>query len=108
MSKAAQRNVSKHLRVSDVRGAARLAAQATRGVSRIVEGVHQSVWDRLGFRGAQPGQTGGVTGLVYKSIRGLTQALSVGVEASLLRLERALDAPGNANAESPQRQGNRI
>lgn len=104
MSKAAQRNVSKHLRVSDVRGAARLAAQATRGVSRIVEGVHQSVWDRFGFRGAQPGQTGGVTGLVYKSIRGLTQALSVGVEASLLRLERALDAPGNANAESPQRE----
>lgn len=104
MSKTAQRNPSRHLRVSDVRGAARLAAQATRSVSRIVEGVHQSVWDHLGFRGAQPGQTGGVTGLVYKSIRGLTQALSVGVEASLLRLERALDAPENANAESPQRE----
>lgn len=34
----------------------------------------------------------------------MTQALSVGVEASLLRLERAVEAPGNANAESPQRE----
>lgn len=103
MNKAAQRNPLRHLRASDVRGAARLAAQATHSVSRIVEGVHQSVWERFGVRGSTPGQTGGVTGFVYKSIRGLTHVLGAGVEASLLLLEKALDSPGGGNAESPQR-----
>lgn len=104
MNKAAQRNPFRHLRASDVRGAARLAAQATRSVSRIVEGVHQSVRDRLGFRAAVPGQTGGVTGLVYKSIRGVAQALEVGVEASLCLLEKVLDSPESADAVSVQRE----
>ena len=104
MSKAARRNPLRHLRASDVRGAARLAAQATHSVSRIVEGVHQSVWDRFGVRGSTPGQAGGVTGFVYKSIRGLTHALGAGVEVSLLLLEKALDSPESANAVSPQRE----
>ncbi|MFT3849499.1 MAG: hypothetical protein QM739_12780 [Propionivibrio sp.] len=104
MNKAAQRNPLRHLRASDIRGAVRLAAQATHSVSRIVEGVHQSVWDRFGVRGSIPGQTGGVTGFVYNSIRGLTHALGVGVEASLLLLEKALDSPETANAVSPQRE----
>ncbi len=104
MNKASQRNPFRHLRASDVRGAARLAAQATRSVSRIVEGVHQSVRDRLGFRAAVPGQTGGVTGLVYKSIRGVAQALEVGVEASLCLLEKVLDSPESADAVSVQRE----
>jgi hypothetical protein len=60
---------------SDLRGVAQLATQATRGVTRIVEGVHQSVYDTMGVPGGPAtGQTRGVTGLVYKSIHGVTQA----------------------------------
>ena len=81
MSKAAPRTPLRHLRASDVRGAARLAAQHTSSLSRVVEGVHQSVWDRFGIRGVVPGQTGGVTGPVYKSIRGLTHGILKGAEA---------------------------
>ena len=85
MSKAAPRNPLRHLRASDVRGAARLAAQATSSLSRVVEGVHQSVWDRFG-------------------IRGLTHVIGKGAEASVALLEKYLDSPERAGAESPQRE----
>ena len=104
MNKVAPRNPLRHLRASDLRGAARLAAQATSGVSRVIEGVHQSIWDRFGVSGRVPGQTGGVTGLVYKSIRGLTHVLGKSVEASVALLERYLDSPERAGLESPQRE----
>ena len=104
MSKAAPRNPLRHLRASDVRGAARLAAQATSSLSRVVEGGHQPAWARFAFRGGVPGQTGGVTGLVYKSIRGLTHVIGKGAEASVALLEKYLDSPERAGAESPQRE----
>ncbi|HSV54023.1 MAG TPA: alpha/beta hydrolase [Burkholderiaceae bacterium] len=90
-----------HLRVSDVRGLARLAADATTGVARITEGVHQSVLGTLGLPGgAAPGQTRGLTGLVYKSVRGVTQLVAGGIDMVLARLAPWLDAPGNAPAAS--------
>ncbi|OYD50582.1 permease [Acidovorax kalamii] len=78
----------RQLRVSDLRGVARLATQATTGISRVAEGVHQSVRGTLGLPGgAQPGRTGGLTGLVYQSIRGVTQLVDAGLQAGLARLE---------------------
>lgn len=103
MNKVSQRNPLRHLRTSDIRGAARLAAQATQSVSRVVEGVHQSIRDRLGLTGPLPGQTGGVTGFVYQSIRGVTQVVGKGVEASLALLENALGSPEQSGPESVQR-----
>jgi len=81
-------NPLRQLRVSDLRGVARLATQATTGISRVAEGVHQSVRGTLGMPGgAQPGRTGGLTGLVYQSIRGVTQLVDAGLQAALARLE---------------------
>lgn len=81
-------NPLRQLRVSDLRGVARLATQATTGISRVAEGVHQSVRGTLGLPGgAQPGRTGGLTGLVYQSIRGVTQLVDAGLQAGLARLE---------------------
>ncbi len=78
----------RQLRASDLRGVARLATQATTGISRVAEGVHQSVLDTLGLPGgAQPGQARGVTGLVYQSIRGVTRLVDAGLQAGLARLE---------------------
>ncbi|MDH4418109.1 MAG: alpha/beta hydrolase [Acidovorax sp.] len=81
-------NPLRQLRVSDLRGVARLATQATTGISRVTEGVHQSVRGTLGLPGgSQPGRTGGLTGLVYQSIRGVTQLVDAGLQAGLARLE---------------------
>ncbi|MFI8616917.1 esterase/lipase family protein [Acidovorax sp. NPDC077693] len=78
----------RQLRASDLRGVARLATQATTGITRVVEGVHQSVLGTLGLPGgAQPGQARGFTGLVYQSIRGVTRLVDAGLQAGLQRLE---------------------
>ncbi|WP_462389817.1 esterase/lipase family protein [Acidovorax sp. Q11] len=90
-------NPLRQLRASDLRGVARLATQATTGISRVAEGVHQSVRGTLGLPGgAQPGRTGGLTGLVYQSIRGVAKLVDAGLQAGLTRLEPffSANAPG--------------
>ncbi len=94
-----------HLRVSDLRGFARLATRATESVTGIVEGVHQSVWSTLGFPGGgQPGRTGGLTGAVYAGIRGITQLVGRGTDLGLARLENLVDFDDESEIESPQRE----
>jgi pimeloyl-ACP methyl ester carboxylesterase len=95
----------KHVRISDLRGISRLATQATEGVTEIVEGVHQSVRSTLGLPGGRnPGQTGGITGLVYASVRGITQLLGDGVNTFLLGLESLLDSAEDAGPGTLQRE----
>jgi len=95
----------KHLQASDLRALAQLATQATLGITHIVEGVHQSVWTTLGVRGGPaPGQTGGVTGAVYKSLRAVTQLLGAGVEALLARLPSSLAGDAGSGDATPQRE----
>ncbi|MDY0105642.1 MAG: alpha/beta hydrolase [Giesbergeria sp.] len=80
------------LRATDLRGAARLATQATAGVARIAEGVHQSVLSSMGLPGgAEPGRTRGLTGMVYQGIHGVTRLVDAGLQAALLRLEPFLE-----------------
>ncbi|MEP6792164.1 MAG: alpha/beta hydrolase, partial [Ramlibacter sp.] len=97
-------NPLKHLRPSDARAVAKLASQATVAVAGITEGVHQSVWDTLGVKGRAPGRTGGITGRVYASVRGVTQLVAKGVEAALVRLEPLLEAGGKSRASTPERE----
>ena len=98
-------SVLKHLRPSDARAVVQLATQATRGVARIAEGVHQSVWNTLGApAGKAADQTRGITGLVYKSIHGVTQLLDAGADKALTRLEPLLASADAAPTESPQRE----
>lgn len=90
-------NPLRQLRASDLRGVARLATQATAGISRVAEGVHQSVRGSMGLPGgAEPGRAGGLAGLVYRSIRGVTQLVDAGLQAGLSRLEPffSASAPG--------------
>ncbi len=96
--------MASHVRASDLRAAARLATGATLGTTRIVEGVHQSVWGTMGVPAAQqPDRTRGLTGLVYRCVNGITQAVGTGLEAVLTRLEPLLGAMDAAPPQSPQR-----
>jgi pimeloyl-ACP methyl ester carboxylesterase len=86
------KDLAKHLRPTDLRGVAQLATQATKGVATMAEGVHQSVWGTVGVGGAKSAtskapQTGGLTGLIYKSVRGITGLVGKGLDASLAKLE---------------------
>jgi hypothetical protein len=95
----------KRPRASDLRGAAQLATHATVGVTHIAEGVHQSVWSTLGFPGGKaPGQAGGLTGLVYNSVRGVAHLVGKGIDATLARLQPLLDAAGTQLPETQQRE----
>lgn len=90
----------RQLRASDLRGVARLATQATTGVTRVVEGVHQSVLGTLGLPGGpQPGRARGFTGLVYQSIRGVTRLVDAGLQAGLQRLEPFIDGAAHQGTD---------
>ena len=102
------KDLAKHLRPSDLRGVAQLATQATKGVATIAEGVHQSVWGTMGISGAKTAktkapQTGGLTGLIYKSVRGITGLVGKGLDASLAKLEPLFKLADAAAPESYER-----
>ena len=65
------------LHLSDVRGLARLAAEATTGVTDLVEAVHRGIAHPLGM------PRRGISGLVYGSVRGVTRLVGGGLDALL-------------------------
>ena len=70
--------------VSDLRGAARLAFDATLGITTLVEKMHhtiQLVHPPLGASRAE--STSGLTGLIYRTIRGTTRVIGKGLDAGL-------------------------
>jgi pimeloyl-ACP methyl ester carboxylesterase len=105
-AKAPRSSPLKHLRASDLRGVAKLATQATRGVATITEGVHQSVWHTLGAPGKAdgPAKAGGITGLVYKTVHGVTQLVGKGLDAALARLQPLFDLADHAAPETYERE----
>ena len=97
-------NPLKHVRASDVRGAAQLAVKATSQITGVVEGVHRSVLNTMGLSsGGEPGKTGGVTGLIYKSIQGVTGLVGKGLDKALEKLIPVLEAGATPPAESAER-----
>jgi hypothetical protein len=105
MTKPAAKKPPAWVRIGDARGVAQLATQATTGVTRIVEGVHQSVWSTMGVPGGKiPGTTRGVTGLVYATIRGLTWGVGRTVDAVLAALQRRLESSDHVRTGTPGRE----
>jgi hypothetical protein len=105
MAKQPTPNPLKHLRASDLRGIAQLATQATTGVTRIAEGVNQSVWSTLGAPGGKaPGETRGITGFVFKSVHGATQLVGKGVDALLARVQPVLETIEGKPENTAERQ----
>jgi PGAP1-like protein len=105
MAKPNPPNPFKHLRSTDLRGLAKLATQATVNVTKIAEGVTQSVWSTLGAPSDKAkDQTRGITGLVYKSIQGVAQLVGKGTESLLSSLQPLLDKIDNEPQESSPRE----
>ncbi|MFN4116390.1 MAG: esterase/lipase family protein [Inhella sp.] len=75
-----------------LQGAARLAVEATLGVTDLVEAVHARAATLPGLRA--DARTRGVTGLVYRSVRGVTRAVGEGLERALGLLGPALQQLG--------------
>lgn len=74
-----------------VRGLVQLTTQATLGLADLVEALHARVLSGPLDAGATaPDRTGGLTGLVYRSIRGVTHAVGAGADQLLATLEPAL------------------
>jgi hypothetical protein len=105
MSKPASKNPLKHLRTSDLRGAAQLATSATLGIAHIAEGVHQSVWRTLGVPGGPTkDQTRGLTGLIYQSVRSVAQLVGKGLDLALSKLQPLLESVEDSAPGTPQRE----
>ena len=73
-----------HIHLSDLRGAHRLANDVTLGLADLVESMHHTITRMPGVLDESPkGRTNGVTGMVYRSVRGITRLVGVGVDALL-------------------------
>jgi hypothetical protein len=102
-SKTGRATVRSRLKLSDAVGISQLVTQATLGVTDIAQGVHRSVLSTMGLAGPVPGRTGGISGLVYGGVRGITRMVGRGVEASLATLAPVIDSP-DSSGSSPERQ----
>jgi pimeloyl-ACP methyl ester carboxylesterase len=84
--------------LSDLRGVVRLAVDATVGVTDLVEKMHHTIQLRHPPLGeSQAGNTGGLTGFVYNSIRGTTRFIGRGLDAGMAPVT-ALLPEGMTNA----------
>ena len=93
-----------------LRGAAKLATEATTGLTDLVEAVHAriaSVPGLPGLPGPADGRTRGITGLVYKTVRGVTRAVGGSVDTLLGALSPMLAQRAGADPAglaSPERE----
>lgn len=77
---------SKHT-ADDLRGLSQLAVDATTGITDLVEAMHHNIASLPGISPTrEDGRTSGITGFVYRAIRGTTQATGFGIDAALLLL----------------------
>ena len=69
------------LQAADLRGAAQLTTDAVDGLTSLVEAMHARIASLPGVPAAADERTRGVTGLVYKSVRGATRVVGGSVDA---------------------------
>jgi pimeloyl-ACP methyl ester carboxylesterase len=102
MSKPDKAKRRSPIRLQDLQGLARLGFDATIAVTNLVENMHQTIASRAGILG--PGQdlpTRGITGLVYRLVRGTTRVAGLGVDHLTGLLNQGQDS---SNQSSPERE----
>lgn len=85
-----------HLQPADLQGFARLAVEATAGVTDLVEAMHGTIANPVG----RPHRTSGITGLVYRSIGGVTRLVAGGLDLLLGQLPNLIAQ----RASTPERE----
>ncbi|HEX6945546.1 MAG TPA: alpha/beta hydrolase, partial [Casimicrobiaceae bacterium] len=97
---AAAATGTRALHPADLRGLARLATEATVGITDLVEAMHGTILRTPAPIGpATSGPTRGIPGLVYRSIRGITSLVGTGVDALL---GAAIAPASHPDARSPR------
>ena len=91
-----EKNKSKPIKtVDDLRGLSKLAIDATRGITDLIEAMHHNIARIPGITPSkEDGRTNGITGLVYRTVHGVTQAVGTGIDSALVA-SIACDALGN-------------
>jgi pimeloyl-ACP methyl ester carboxylesterase len=71
------------IHAADLRGLSRLAVDATLGITDLVEAMHHTIASTVGVGGKNAaGRTSGITGFVYRSVRGTTRLVGGGLDAA--------------------------
>src|SRR5437868_15455637 len=83
-----------------LRGASRLAADATEGGTGLVEAMHAEIARRP--LAAPRERTSGITGLVYRSVRGVTRLVGGSLDLALGALTPLLGQAGPGKASAVQ------
>jgi pimeloyl-ACP methyl ester carboxylesterase len=93
-------------KTEQLRAAAKLVTQATIGVTNIAEGVHRSVKRTMLLeKKSDSAHTTGLTGLIYKSVRGTTGLVGKAIDTALLKIEPLLaTATNESEIDSKQQQ----
>ncbi|HEV6964065.1 alpha/beta hydrolase [Roseateles sp.] len=94
------------LQAADLRGAARLTTEAVAGLTSLVEAMHARIaspW-QPGPDGGARDRAGGVAGLVYTTVRGVTHLVGGSAEALFGWLAPALAATDAHQAPRPERE----
>jgi len=85
----------------DLRGVSQLIVNAVAGVTDIVEDMHRNIATPTSLIGKAPaGRTRGITGLVYRSVRGVTKGVGSLLDVALAQLTPLLPK----QAFSPRRE----
>lgn len=84
-------NCKNHITLSDLNGAGRLAVVAVKGITGIVEELHNTIVRGPGLGTLTKGPIQGITWLVYRTINGVTTLVGGGIDAVLSKLARLLD-----------------
>ncbi len=95
------------IQTADLQAIARLAIGATVGVTDIVEAMHDRIarWPGLSSPSRSAGgRTSGLTGFVYRTIRGVTSGVGVGLDGVLGALPGARQGAVDGTPRQPQRE----
>jgi pimeloyl-ACP methyl ester carboxylesterase len=96
------------LQAADLRGAARLTAEAIAGLTSLVEAMHARIASLPGTAGRdgdlQAERTRGITGVVYASVRGVTRVVGGTAEGLLGWLAPSLAAADPGQPQRPERE----